>query len=85
MIPHASLAYRHAFGLTTPTAHALFAAGGSGSMDIAGIPLSVDSAVIDAGLTARLSERIKIGLSYLGQYGNQSVESGVKASVLLKF
>mgnify|MGYP003362328821 CR=1 FL=1 len=85
LIPHASLAYRHAFGLTTPTAHALFAAGGSGSMDIAGVPLSVDSAVIDAGLTARLSERIKIGLSYLGQYGNQSVESGVKANVLLKF
>ncbi|WP_180539267.1 autotransporter domain-containing protein [Acetobacter okinawensis] len=85
LIPHASLAYRHAFGLSTPTAHTLFAAGGSGSMDIAGVPLSVDSAVIDAGLTARLSERIKIGLSYLGQYGNQSVESGVKASVLLKF
>ena len=85
LIPHASFAYRHAFGLTTPTAHALFTAGGSGSMDSAGVPLSVDSAVIEAGLTARLSERIKIGLSYLGQYGNQSVESGVKASVQLKF
>jgi uncharacterized protein with beta-barrel porin domain len=63
----------------------LFAAGGSGSMDIAGTPLSTDAVVLDTGLSARLSDRIKIGLSYTGQYGAQSVESGVKASMLLKF
>ncbi|MFT8418649.1 MAG: autotransporter domain-containing protein [Acetobacter sp.] len=84
-IPHASLAYRRAFGLTTPTAHSTFIAGGSGSMDIAGVPLSVNAAVIDTGLSARLSDRIKIGLSYIGQYGNQSVDSGVKGSVEWKF
>jgi outer membrane autotransporter protein len=85
LIPHGSVAYRHAFGLTTPTTHMLFAAGGSGSMDIAGTPLSTDAVVLDTGLSARLSDRIKIGLSYTGQYGAQSVESGVKASMLLKF
>lgn len=54
-------------------------------MDIAGTPLSTDAVVLDTGLSARLSDRIKIGLSYTGQYGAQSVESGVKASMLLKF
>ncbi len=85
LIPHGSLAYRHTFGLVTPTGHAVFAAGGNGSMDIAGAPLSVDAAVLDAGLSARLSERVKVGLSYIGQYGNQSVDSGIKADVQLKF
>ena len=85
LVPHGSLAYRHAFGLATPTTHMRFATGGSGSMDIAGTPLSVDAAVLDAGLTARLTDRIKIGLSYIGQYGAHSVESGVKASMTFKF
>ncbi|WP_338332323.1 autotransporter domain-containing protein [Acetobacter sp. LMG 32666] len=85
LIPHGSVAYRHTFGLATPTTHMVFSAGGNGSMDIAGVPLSVNAAVLDAGLTARLTDRIKIGLSYTGQYGNQSVESGIKADLHWKF
>lgn len=85
LVPHGSLAYRHTFGLTTPTAHTLFAGMGNGAMDIAGVPLSVNAAVIDAGLTARLTNRFDVGLSYIGQYGNQSVDSGIKASVRFKF
>ncbi|NHO57223.1 autotransporter domain-containing protein [Acetobacter lambici] len=85
LIPHGSVAYRHTFGLATPTTHMVFSAGGNGSMDIAGVPLSVNAAVLDAGLTARLTDRIKIGLSYTGQYGNQSVESSIKADMQWKF
>ncbi|MFT8468803.1 MAG: autotransporter domain-containing protein, partial [Acetobacter syzygii] len=81
LVPHGSLAYRHAFGLTTPTAHTLFATAGSGSMDIAGVPLSTNAAVIDTGLTARLTDRLDVGLSYICQYGNQSVESGAKTNL----
>ncbi|WP_156473808.1 autotransporter outer membrane beta-barrel domain-containing protein [Acetobacter malorum] len=54
-------------------------------MDIAGVPLSINSAVVDVGLTAKLTDRIDFGLSYVGQYGNQSVDSGARAHFRLKF
>uniref|UniRef100_UPI000366D32B autotransporter outer membrane beta-barrel domain-containing protein n=1 Tax=Komagataeibacter europaeus TaxID=33995 RepID=UPI000366D32B len=85
LTPHATLGYRHAFGLTIPTTHELFAAANSGNMDIAGVPLSIDAAVIDTGLSAKVSNRIDIGISYVGQYGNQSVDSGARAHFRLKF
>ena len=85
LTPHGSLSYRHAFGLTTPTTHELFAAAGNGDMDIAGVPLSTNSAVVDVGLTAKLTNRIDLGLSYIGQYGNQSVDSGARANFRWKF
>ena len=85
LTPHGALSYRHAFGLTTPTTHELFAAAGNGDMDIAGVPLSINSAVVDVGLTAKLTDRIDFGLSYVGQYGNQSVDSGARAHFRLKF
>ncbi|GBQ08658.1 hypothetical protein [Acetobacter cerevisiae] len=55
----------------------LFAAAGNGDMDIAGLPLSINSAVVDVGLTAKLTDRIDFGLSYVGQYGNQSVDAEI--------
>ena len=85
LVPHGMLAYRHAFGLTVPTQRQTFASMGSAGMDIAGVALSTNAAVLDTGLTARLTDRIDVGLSYIGQYGNQSVESGAKAHVRFQF
>ncbi|MFT8560619.1 MAG: autotransporter domain-containing protein [Acetobacter sp.] len=85
LVPYGSVSYRHAFGLTTPTLREAFAQAGSGSMDIAGVALSTNAAVLDTGLTMRLTDRIDVGLSYIGQYGNQSVESGAKAHCSFKF
>ncbi|MFT8697965.1 autotransporter domain-containing protein [Acetobacter orientalis] len=85
LVPHFSLAYRHAFGLTTPTLHETFIGTNSGVMDIAGVPLSQDSAVVNAGLTAKLTDRIDIGVSYIGQYGVQSLNSGARGNLVLKF
>ncbi|WP_264816319.1 autotransporter outer membrane beta-barrel domain-containing protein, partial [Gluconobacter kondonii] len=68
--PHATLGYRHAFGLTVPTTHERFAAGSQTyGMDVAGVALSRDAAVVDAGVAVRLTDRIDVGLSYMGQYG----------------
>lgn len=85
LVPHGTLAYRHAFGLSTPTAHEMFRQARYGDMDIAGVPLSVNAAVVDAGLTAKLTDRIDVGLSYTGQYGNQSVDSGARAQARFRF
>ncbi|MFT8587074.1 autotransporter domain-containing protein, partial [Acetobacter papayae] len=85
LLPHGSLAYRRAFGLLTPTNHTMLASVGSGDMDVAGVALSQDSAVVDAGLNVRLTDRVDVGLSYIGQYGNQSVESGAMGRAHFRF
>lgn len=85
LIPHGSLGYRHAFGLSTPTAHEMFQLSSGGNMDIAGVPLSVNAAVVDAGLTVKLTDRVDVGLSYMGQYGNHSVDSGARAQARFQF
>lgn len=85
LTPRGSLSYRHAFGLTTATTHEMFAAAGNGDMDIAGVALSTDAAVIDTGITAKITDRLDVGLSYIGQYGKQSVDSGARARFRLRF
>lgn len=84
LVPEGSLAYRHTFGATVPTTREAFAAGGS-SFDVAGVPLSRDAAVLNAGLRAHLTDRLELGISYIGQYGNRSVDSGLRGRFAWKF
>ncbi len=85
-MPHLSAAYRHAFGRTGSRQRETFAMGsGAGDMDVAGVLLSRNAAVVQAGVTARVSERVDLDLSYIGQYGNQSTESGGTGSVKVRF
>ncbi|TWB03145.1 autotransporter outer membrane beta-barrel domain-containing protein, partial [Gluconacetobacter diazotrophicus] len=84
LIPNATLGYRHAFGLTTPTTRESFVQNG-GAFDVAGVPLSTDAALLKAGLQARLTDRLDVGLTYIGQYGDQSTDSGVTGTLSLKF
>ncbi|MFT8674959.1 MAG: autotransporter-associated beta strand repeat-containing protein [Acetobacter sp.] len=85
LVPHGMVAYRHAFGLTTPTLRQVFAGTSGAGMDIAGVALSTNAVVLDTGLTLRLTDRIDVGLSYIGQYGDQSVDSGARAHFRFKF
>ena len=83
--PHIMMGYRHAFGLTIPTAHELFAATGAGDMNVAGVPLTTDAAVVNAGFSIKASAHMDLGLSYVGQYGVQSIDNGIKAKITYKF
>lgn len=86
LTPHATLGYRHAFGLTTATTHERFAAGSQTyDMDVAGIALSRDTAVVDAGVAVKLTDRIDVGLSYMGQYGGLFTSSGAHGRVTFRF
>lgn len=78
-------AYRHSFGLRTPSARAMFAGSSAGSMETVGAPLSSNSAVLKLGMTAKLTDRVDVGLSYIGQYGTHSVDSGAEGHVSLAF
>ena len=84
--PHLTAAYRRGFGRLGSRQHESFATtGGSSSMDVAGVLLSDNAAIIDTGVTARLNDRVDLDLSYIGQYGNQSTESGATGSFKMKF
>ncbi|MCP1239299.1 MULTISPECIES: autotransporter domain-containing protein [Acetobacter] len=84
--PHALLGYRHAFGILTATTHEVFAIGaGAYGMEVAGISLSPDAVVMDVGGSVRLTDRIDIGVSYVGQYGGPAESSGAHGSVTVRF
>ncbi|QBL95360.1 hypothetical protein KSAC_31810 (plasmid) [Komagataeibacter saccharivorans] len=83
--PHIMVGYRHGFGLTIPTTHEIFAAAGAGDMDIAGVPLAADSAVVNAGFSIKASDRLDMGLSYVGQYGVQAIDNGVRFRITYKY
>ncbi|WP_230880577.1 autotransporter outer membrane beta-barrel domain-containing protein [Bombella sp. ESL0385] len=85
-MPHIMAGYRHGFGRLQPGLHEGFVAGGGTStMDVAGVLLSSNAAVTDAGITAQITNRINLDLSYIGQYGNHSTESGATGSVNVSF
>lgn len=81
--PLATLAYRHAFGGITPTVSEQFA--GGQAFEVAGAPLASDSALMNVGLYASVSERINIGLSYVGQYASMTTMNGVTGNMRLYF
>ncbi|MFW7268973.1 autotransporter domain-containing protein [Gluconacetobacter sp. Hr-1-5] len=85
LVPNASFAYRHAFGELTPTTREYFAQSGGAAFDVAGVPLSENAAVLDAGLKAVMSDRMDVGVSYIGQYGERSIDSGIRGKFRLKF
>ncbi|GCE83106.1 autotransporter outer membrane beta-barrel domain-containing protein [Komagataeibacter diospyri] len=85
LMPNASLAYRHTFGHLTPATQEYFARGDGPAFDVAGVHLSENTAVLDAGLKARMTNRVNIGVSYIGQYGERSTDSGIRGKFDLKF
>ncbi|HEY4201811.1 MAG TPA: autotransporter domain-containing protein [Devosiaceae bacterium] len=79
----ASFGWRHAFGDTTPLSTQTFSAGDA--FTIAGVPIALDTAIVDAGLDLNLSPTATFGLSYSGQAASSGQQQGFKASVNVKF
>jgi outer membrane autotransporter protein len=77
------LGWRHAFNGVTPTAELAFA--GGTPFTIAGVPISRDSLVVEAGLDAAWSTDITVGLGYAGQYAGNASDHGVKGRAVRRF
>jgi outer membrane autotransporter protein len=75
--PHISAAWQHAFDDVAPDAALAFASTGIG-IAVYGVPLTEDSALLDAGLDFALGPRTTAGVSYTGQFGNGISDNGVK-------
>lgn len=81
---HAMAAYRRAYGSLGSSRTERFMDGGN-DMSVNGVLLSRDAAVAKAGLAAKVSQHVDLDLSYIGQYGGHSVDSGATGSVNVAF
>ncbi|GLQ81109.1 autotransporter [Mesorhizobium huakuii] len=80
---HGSLGWRHAFGDLTPTSTMFFANGDP--FIVAGAPLAVDAAVLDAGIDLAVLQDVTFGASYSGQFSKSGFENGAKANLNWQF
>jgi Autotransporter beta-domain len=64
----AALGYRHAFGTVMPTTNENFVFGGA-AFDTAGVLVPRNVALVSVGARARVTDSVKLGLGYIGQYG----------------
>jgi outer membrane autotransporter protein len=66
------LGWRHAFGDTTPISAVAFS--GGSAFDIAGVPITENAALVDAGLDLNLTPTATIGINYGGQFGSDATD-----------
>jgi subtilase-type serine protease len=83
--PHAGLTWQHAFGDVTPEAQMAFISVPSASFTVAGAPLARDAALVELGLDLDLTPQASIGVSYLGQYGDDVTVNALQADLRLSF
>lgn len=76
--------WRHAFGDVVPNAAMRFTGGGD-AFTIAGVPISRNAAVIEAGLDFALSSAATLSVSYGGQFGSGVTDQSVRANFNMKF
>jgi outer membrane autotransporter protein len=83
VMANASIGWRHAIGGVTPESTHRFSAGNA--FTVYGVPLSRDSAVLEAGVGVKLSRSVTLGVSYQGQLGSDANDHGVRANLGIQF
>jgi outer membrane autotransporter protein len=77
------IGYRHAFG--DAASNSTFRLAGSAPFTVAGVPLSENYAVIDAGFDFVISTDSKLGIAYMGQFGSGIKDNGARVDIKVKF
>ncbi|KAA0969763.1 autotransporter domain-containing protein [Aureimonas fodinaquatilis] len=83
--PHAEVTWQHAFGDVTPESQMAFISVPTANFTVAGAPLSRDAALLKIGLDLDLNDQVRIGVSYLGQYADNSTVNGAQADLRWRF
>ena len=84
LTPHATLAWRHAFGNVSPAATLAFASG-SPPFTVEGTPLARDAAIVELGLDVEITDDISAGLLYSGVLANDIQDSSFRLDLSWKF
>ncbi|MFV0295978.1 MAG: autotransporter outer membrane beta-barrel domain-containing protein, partial [Hyphomicrobiaceae bacterium] len=82
--PHASIAWQYAFGDTTPEHALAFASTGIG-MNIQGVPIADNSALVEVGADLVVGRDATLGISYVGQYSADFNDNGIRGRFNWKF
>lgn len=77
------IGWRHADGDTTPRTALAFS--GGDAFTIAGLPITRNAAVLEAGLDFTLGKHATVGVSYTGQFGSHSHDNGAQAHLAIRF
>jgi outer membrane autotransporter protein len=78
-----TLGWRHAYGDITPESTQYFA--GSNAFTVEGVAIAKDAALVEAGFDVAITEASTLGLSYVGQFGNDTTQNGFNATLNVKF
>ncbi len=78
-----TVGWQHAYGDTIPAATTAFGAGTV--FEVAGAPITKDTAIIKAGFDIDLGNQTTLGLEYSGQYGSSFSQNSGKAKLSVKF
>ncbi|AYV45238.1 hypothetical protein CFHF_03475 [Caulobacter flavus] len=78
-----SLGWRRASGDVDPTATASFAAGPA--FTVIGLPIEKDALAVETGLSAAVSSRLRLNLSYDGQFAGRSTDQSLRGGLALSF
>ncbi|GAA5543688.1 autotransporter domain-containing protein [Brucella sp. NBRC 113783] len=78
-----TLGWRHAYGDITPESTQYFA--GSNAFTVEGVAIAKDAALVEAGFDLAITEASTFGVSYVGQFGNDTTQNGFNATLNVKF
>jgi outer membrane autotransporter protein len=84
LVPHAAGTWRHAFGDVTPTAALAFASSNA-AFTVSGVPIAIDSALVEGGIDWRITSQIKLGVGYQGELAKHAQTNTAKGSFTWNF
>ncbi|CCV12270.1 autotransporter outer membrane beta-barrel domain-containing protein [Mesorhizobium sp. STM 4661] len=84
LTPHATLAWRHAYGDVTPELAMSFIETG-GSFSVAGTPIARDSFVLSAGFDFNVSQNLSLNVDYEGQLASETSTNALKGGLTYRF
>ena len=85
LVPHASIAWQHAFGDVRPEARLSFTGINGAAFSTSGVPLATNSALLDVGAALRVSAAVKVSLSYVGELADGARQNAVNGSITWNF
>jgi outer membrane autotransporter protein len=83
--PNASIAWQYAFGDITPDAQLAFLSVPSANFTVAGVPLAQNTALVKVGSDLRVSDQVRLGVAYVGQFADQVTVNAVQANLAWRF
>src|SRR5699024_4585817 len=74
---------RHSFGNVTPESHMRFQ--GGDSFKIEGVSMARNALSLETGVDARIGQDMRLGLSYVGEFGDGVTSNGVQGNFSWQF